>query len=90
MNANAIVLGSPLNNLVRTESGADQPVRIGASVGDCGRSWTGAMPEACWRMEETIVVVVRWSAMLDNHRSTKGDGQVVKRMRLHNNARFSG
>ena len=34
MKASAIVEGSPEKSLVRSESGADQPVRIGALVGD--------------------------------------------------------
>lgn len=63
MNARAIVDRSPEKSLVRSESGADQPVRIGASVGDWGRWWAGTTDEACWRIEERIVVVVSWSAI---------------------------
>jgi len=66
MKASAMVERLPEKSFVRIESGADQPVRIGASVGDWGLSWAGATLEACWRMEERMVVVVRSSAILSD------------------------
>jgi len=69
MNASAIVEGSPEKSLVRTELGADQPVRMGASVGDWSLSWAGAIEEVCWRIEERTVVVVRWSGILNGQTS---------------------